>query len=227
MTTSRFFFTLSLLAAVLCAAESFAQDVTVKTPIVTKAASKTAAKPFPAEARIPPPGPAELPLLPASDFSDSRSSIEISLPAGWRAVEGPRNAKTDITTLILIDGPGSPEPTCHVIVRAPKQPPKITQAQINKIMYDERNVQMVRKNLAQGGREVQSVTRVSNHGVNGLQSRLLMPGNEHRPDVTVMISFFEMVGQAYSFECSALTADLDNAADDIDMMVKSARLTKS
>lgn len=228
MITPRLFFTLMLFAASLFAAESFAQDAEIKSPIVkAKTTPKTSAKPSPAEAHIPPPGPAELPLLPASDFSDSRSSIEISLPDGWRAIEAPRNPKTDVTTLILIDGPGSPEPTCHVIVRTPKQPPKITQAQINKIMHDERNVQMVRKNLAQGGREVQSVTKISNRGINGLQSKLLMPGNEHRPDVTVLISFFEMVGQAYSFECSTLSADLDNVANDIDVMVRSTRLAKS
>jgi hypothetical protein len=192
----------------------------------TKLQTKTNAKPTGSMARIPPPGPAELPFLPAQEFASSRGDLELSLPAGWTAIEAPHNAKSD-ASLVLLDGPGSPGPSCRVVSRVPKQPPKITQAQINKIMHDDRNVQMVRKNLSQSGHEIQSIAKINSHGINGLQAKLLIAGTEHSPDSITLISFFEVVGQSYSFECNVLSADYDNISNDFDVILKSARLTKS
>jgi hypothetical protein len=189
------------------------------------AQAKTTPKAAPQLARIPAPGPAELPLLPAQDFSDSRGTIELSLPTGWNVAEIPNPQKTPDASLILLDGPGSPSANCRVIVKSSKQPPKITQAQINKAMHDERNLQNMRKSLGQNGREVLALAKLSNKGIYGLQAKLLVPGNEYRADMTVLISYFEAVGQAYSFECTVTTADFDNAADDLDSIVKSARLS--
>lgn len=219
----RFCFALTLLITPTLAMQSYAQDAkaAIKRP-PAKAATKLTG-----DGRIPPPGPAELPLLPARDFSDSRSLIDLTIPAGWIIIEVPPSQKTEGASLILLEGPGAPAPSCRVILRTPKQPPKIAQAQINKIMYDDRNLQIVRKNLSQGGREVQTLTKINNRGINGLQAKVLMAGSAQRPDVTLLISFFEMVGQSYSFECSTLTADLDNVSADLDTIVKSARLTKS
>jgi len=204
------------MAALLFSPQAFAQ---------TKPA-KAVAKPS-SLARIPPPGPAELPLLQARDFSDSRSLIDITVPAGWVVMEVASNQKNENASLILLEGPGAPAPSCKIVLRVPKQPPKISQAQINKIMHDERNLQMMRKSLGQGGREVLSITKVSNRGLNGLQAKLLVPGSDRRPDVIMAITFYEAVGQAYSFECSALSADIDNVGTDLDAIVRSARLTKS
>lgn len=173
-------------------------------------------------AMIPPPGLADRPLYDAREFTDSRSNLEMTLPAGWLVVEVPRIPK-DVISLILLEGPGSPAPNCRFSVRTPKQPPKITQAQINKIMHDARNLAMVRTNLGKDGRQVVAVNKLSLKGINGLQAQVLVPGTDRRPDVTLVVNFFETVGRAYSLECTVLAADYDNMGKDIDMLVKSLR----
>ncbi len=178
------------------------------------------------EIQIPAPGPAEKPLGEEHDYSDSRSDLEVTIPPGWLVFELPQKQKTD-PTMTMVEGPGAPAPSCRFTVRKPKQPDKITQAMINKIMFDKRNIDLITKNVGSGGRKVISVTKVANNGANGISARVVVPGTARRPDVTILVNFFEVVGRAYSFECSVLSADYDNMVGDIDAMIKSARFTKT
>lgn len=211
------------IAAVLCAGlitfiatSAFAQK--------TKPAA--AASKAPQEVRIPPPGPAEEPLFEEREFSDSRSDLELTVPRGWVVVEVPQLQKNDVS-LILLDGPGTPAPNCRIVVRKPKQPDKITQAMINKIMHDKRNLDQIAKNLSSNGRKVLSVSKTAIRGANGIEAKVQVPGTSRRPDIVIFVNFFEVVGRAYSFECSVLGADADNMSDDIEALVKSARFIRA
>ncbi|MES2907520.1 MAG: hypothetical protein V4691_10960 [Pseudomonadota bacterium] len=207
-------FALAALLGLTCTTDAFSQ-AKPKRPDV--AATKIT---------IPPPGPAEVPLFGAREFTDSRSNLEMTIPAGWLVIEIPRLPKDSIS-MIMMEGPGSPAPTCRLGVRAPKQPPKIAQAQINKIMHDGRNLAMVKNNLAKDGREVVAVNKLVIKGINGVQAQVLVPGNERRPDVTLLVNFFETVGRAYSMECTVMAADYDNMSKDIDALIKSLRFANS
>lgn len=206
-------------------APALAQAQKAKTPPPPSApVSRAAAAKQPL---IPAPGPAEKPLIGAYEFSDSRSKLDFTVPAGWRALEVQQKDKNADSSLIVVDGPGMPSSNCRVAVRKPRQPDKITQAQINKLMHDKRNMDMIAKTLSANGRKLLSISKSTVDGTNGLSARVLVEGNARRPDITILVSFFEVPGHAYSFECSVLNADLENTVPAVEALIKSARFAKS
>lgn len=170
--------------------------------------------------RIPPPGPAEVPLFPARDYTDPRTNMSMTVPAGWLVIEAPNGG--DLSHL-FIEGPGSPPPSCTVVVLKPQQPANITQPLINRMLQDDRNLGSVRSNLGQQGRRVNSIRKVVQNGIAGIVAQVLIPGSSTSPDVTMFVAFFEAVGKRFSFNCTALTNDLDTMRPDIEAMFRSLK----
>lgn len=173
--------------------------------------------------RIPPPGPAELPLFGARNFIDQRSGVSLTVPAGWLLLEAPESGDIEVSRMIL-DGPGQPAPACGVSVLKAKQPPNISQAQLNKAIHDERNVDGIRKNVTQGGRKLVDLKRLTNSGFAGISVQLLSPGNAYSADTTTYLAFFEAIGRRYSVNCNVLTHDLDTMRPDIEAIIRSVQL---
>ena len=176
--------------------------------------------------RIPPPGPAEVPLFGARPFIDQRSGIAMTIPAGWLLLEAPQSADTEISRMIM-DGPGQPSPSCGVVVLKANQPPNITQAQVNKAIHDDRNVDNIKKNVARGKSKLVSVQKLTASGVSGIFVQVLSPGSAASPDTTTYLAFYEALGRRYSLNCNVLTQDLDTMRPDIEAIVKSIRLPNS
>jgi len=176
--------------------------------------------------RIPPPGPAEVPLFPAREYTDPRSGISMTVPAGWLVIEVPQVPEGEITRM-FIEGPGTPSPSCSLVVQRPQQPARVNQGQLNRMIHDERSVTQVRNSLAREGRRVVAIRRLTQGGIAGLTSQLLVPGNQHAPDITAFVTFFEQVGRRYSLNCSAMTLDLDTMRPDIEAIIRSLRFPTS
>lgn len=196
----------------------------------TPEVKKPPAKPKPAAApksvgptlatRIPPPGPAELPLFGARSFIDQRSGLSLTVPAGWLLLESPESGDSEISRMIL-DGPGQPAPACGISVLKAKQPPGINQAQLNKAIHDDRNVEGIRKNVTQGGRRLIELKRLTMGGFAGVSLQIISPGSPYAPDTTTYLAFFEAIGRRYSVNCNVLTNDLDTMRPDIEAIVRS------
>ncbi len=77
---------------------------------------------------------------------------------------------------MLMEGPGSPPPTCRISVLSPKQPTKVTQAMLNKIMHDDRNVAAIRANIGRDGRKLVGMNKITQDGLNGLRAQVIIPG---------------------------------------------------
>lgn len=185
------------------------------------AAAKTSGPLIPT--RIPPPGPAEVPLFGARNFLDQRSGVTLTVPAGWLLLEAPEAPETEISRMIL-DGPGQPAPACGVVVLKAKQPNGVTQAQINKVIHDERNVASIRSNVAKGSAKLVELKKVSNSGYSGISMEVLVPGNQYAPDTTTYLTFFEAIGRRYSINCNVLTNDLDTMRPDIESILRTLKM---
>ncbi len=176
--------------------------------------------------RIPPPGPAEVPLFPARDYVEPRSGLGLTVPAGWLVIEVPDVPEGEIAR-IFMEGPGTPSPSCSVVIIRPAQPARATQAQLNRVIHDDRSVNSVRSQLGQEGRRVQNVRKLTQGGIAGLSVQVLIPGSQWAPDVTTFVSFFEQVGRRFSINCNALTNDLDTMRPDIEAILRSLRFPTS
>lgn len=172
--------------------------------------------------RIPPPGPAEVPLFPARDYVEPRSGLGLTVPAGWLVIEVPEVPEGEVAR-IFMEGPGTPSPSCSVVIIRPAQPARVTQAQLNRVIHDDRSVNSVRGQLGQEGRRVQNVRKLTQGGIAGLSVQVLIPGSQWSPDVTTFVSFFEQVGRRFSINCNALTNDLDTMRPDIEAILRSLR----
>lgn len=173
--------------------------------------------------RIPPPGPAEVPLFGARNFVDQRSGVSLTVPAGWLLLEAPAAPEAEISRMIL-DGPGEPAPACGIVVLKAKQPPGVTQAQLNKAIHDERNVASIRKNIVKGNAKLVDLKRVSNSGYSGISVEVTAPGSAYAPDTTTYLAFFEAIGKRYSVNCNVLTNDLDTMKADIESIIRTLKL---
>lgn len=176
--------------------------------------------------RIPPPGPAEVPLFPARDYTDPRSNLSFTVPAGWLVIEIPDVPENEIGR-IFMEGPGIPSPSCSVVIVRPQQPARVTQAQLNRVIHADQSVASVRNQLGQEGRRVQTVRKLTQNGIAGLSIQVLIPGNQHAPDTTTFVSFFEQVGRRYSINCNAMTLDLTTMQPDIESILRSLRFPTS
>lgn len=191
-------------------------------PAATKPAAP--AKPTLQEkTKVPPPGPAELPLFGERAFQDKRSGMSFTTPAGWMVIEVPELQEGEVTKLFL-EGPGSPPGSCGIIVQGVKHP-NMTQAQLNKLLHDERNAANIRKNLAQGGRTVASTRKLTQSGVAGMQGVIVMNGNTQAPSVATVLTFFEAINRRYTFNCNILTGDMDTQKADIDALIKTVKFS--
>lgn len=172
--------------------------------------------------RIPPPGPAEVPLFPARDYTDPRTRLTLNVPAGWLVIEVPEAPEGTLGQM-FIEGPGLPPPNCGITIVRPQQPARVTQAQLNRVLADQRSINGVRGNLAQEGRRVVSIRGIAQGGIGGIAAEVLIPGNALQPDVTTFVTFFEQVGRRYSINCNVLTNDLDSMRNDIQSIIRSVR----
>lgn len=172
--------------------------------------------------RIPPPGPAEVPLFPARPYVDQRSQLNLMVPAGWLLVEVPQVPEGEITRMFM-DGPGTPAPNCTIVVIRPQQPQGATQAVLNRAIHNDQQVDRMRRQLSSEGRRVVSIRKVTQSGVAGVVAQVAIPGNQYSPELTVFVSIFEQVGRRYSINCNSLSADLDTMRPDINAILESLR----
>lgn len=173
--------------------------------------------------RIPPPGPAEVPLFPAREYTDPRSNLRMTVPAGWLVVEIPQVAEGEVTRMV-VDGPGIPGPNCTVVVARPQQQPaRATQAQLNRALHADQSVNAIRSQLGREGRRVVNVRKVTQSGVAGVIIQVAVPGSAHAPELTTFFSLFEQVGRRYQVSCTTMSADLDTMRPDIDAIFGSFR----
>jgi len=176
--------------------------------------------------RIPPPGGAEVPLFGARNFVDQRSGVALTVPAGWLLLEAPESSDGEISRMIL-DGPGQPAPACGIVVIKARQPPNISQDQLNKAIHNEQNVANIRKNVAQGNRKLVDLKRLTNSGFSGISVQVINPGNTYSPDTTTYLTFSEAIGRRYSINCNVLTNDLDTMRPDIEAIIRTIRMPAS
>jgi hypothetical protein len=184
------------------------------------------AQPAAQPTRIPPPGPAEVPLFPAREYTDPRSNVALTVPAGWLVVEIPQVAEGEITRMFM-EGPGTPAPNCTVVVVRPQQPPRATQAQLNRVVHTDQSVNGMRTQLSREGRRVVNIRKVTQAGIAGVVAQVAIPGSQHAPELTTFVTIFEQVGRRYSVNCNTLSADLDTMRPDIEAILRSFRFPTS
>ncbi len=194
----------------------------------TEKVAKTAAAKAKAEAvkgqdktKVPPPGPAELPLFGERAFNDARSKLTFTTPPGWMVIEVPQLQDGEISKLFL-EGPGSPPASCGLIVQGVKHP-NVTQAQLNKLLHDDRNAANIKNNLSQGGRTLASMRKISQGGVAGIQGVVMVSATAQQPAIATILTFFEAVNRRYTFNCNVLAGDLDTQRTDIEALIKSVQ----
>jgi hypothetical protein len=182
----------------------------------------TPAQPATPPTRIPPPGPAEVPLFPARDYTDPRSNLQLTVPAGWLVIEVPQVPEGELARLFM-EGPGTPAPNCSVVVQRPQQPARVTQASLNQAIHRDQSVAAIRTQLAQQGRRVVNIRKVTQGGLAGIVAQVALPGGPHLPEMTTFVVLFEQVGRRFSINCTTMSLDLDTMRPDIEGIVRSLR----
>jgi hypothetical protein len=163
-----------------------------------------------------------VPLFPAREYTDARTGLTLTVPAGWLVIEVPQVPEGELSRLFM-EGPGLPAPNCSIVTVRPQQPPRATQAQLNRVIHDDRSVNTVRQQLSQQGRRVVGVRKLNQTGIAGLTAQVVIPGGTWAPEMTTYVSFFEQVGRRFSINCNVLTLDLDAMRPDVEAIVRSLR----
>jgi hypothetical protein len=174
--------------------------------------------------RIPLPGFGELPLFGSRVLEQEEIGFRMTIPAGWIADGASPQGQDGVIARMIMEGPGSPSPSCVLNVLRNQIPPRLTQAQVNTALHRDENIANLRRTLGAQGRRVNEVRRVTRTGVAGLQARVTVPGNASRPDVALFLTFFEALGRRFNIECQVLAADLQSHQPDIEAIFTSLEI---
>ena len=166
--------------------------------------------------QIPTPGFGELPLFGARTLEQAEIGFRLTVPAGWIADGASPEGQEGVLARLIMEGHGSPAPSCLMSVVRNQTPPRVTQAQINQALHRDQNVAGMRRTLSQGNRRIDDLRRVTRTGIAGIQARVTVPGTAMRPSITLFFVMHEALGRRFSIECQVLSADLQTQRPEIE-----------